>query len=29
VTSEQLDFGPALKKIPNRGLLQPNISLVA
>jgi hypothetical protein len=27
VTSEQLDFGPALKKIPNRGLLQPNISL--
>jgi len=27
VTSEQLDFGPALQKIPNRGLLQPNISL--
>jgi hypothetical protein len=27
VTSEQLDFGPALLKIPNRGLLQPNISL--
>jgi hypothetical protein len=27
VTSEQLDFGPALKEIPNRGLLQPNISL--
>src|SRR5215475_5268998 len=27
VTSEQLDFGPALKSIPNRGLLQPNISL--
>ncbi len=27
VTSEQLDFGPALVKIPNRGLLQPNISL--
>jgi hypothetical protein len=27
VTSEQLDFGPALKQIPNRGLLQPNISL--
>src|SRR5215831_12260119 len=27
VTSEQLDFGPALKDIPNRGLLQPNISL--
>lgn len=27
VTSEQLDFGPALKNIPNRGLLQPNISL--
>jgi hypothetical protein len=28
VTSEQLDFGPALKNIPNRGLLQPDISLV-
>ena len=27
VTSEQLDFGPALQQIPNRGLLQPNISL--
>jgi hypothetical protein len=27
VTSEQLDFGPALRNIPNRGLLQPNISL--
>ena len=27
VTSEELDFGPALQKIPNRGLLQPNISL--
>jgi len=27
VTSEQLDFGPALRDIPNRGLLQPNISL--
>ena len=27
VTSEQLDFGPALRGIPNRGLLQPNISL--
>src|SRR5262250_2119497 len=27
VTSEQLDFGPALKNIPNRGLLQPNMSL--
>ena len=27
VTSEQLDFGPALKNIPNRGLLQPNITL--
>jgi hypothetical protein len=27
VTSEQLDFGPALLSIPNRGLLQPNISL--
>ena len=27
VTSEQLDFGPALKDIPNRGLLQPNMSL--
>ena len=27
VTSKQLDFGPALQKIPNRGLLQPNISL--
>src|SRR5215472_1491658 len=27
VTSEQLDFGPALRSIPNRGLLQPNISL--
>jgi hypothetical protein len=27
VTSEQLDFGPALQGIPNRGLLQPNISL--
>jgi len=27
VTSEQLDFGPALQKIPNRGLLQPNILL--
>jgi hypothetical protein len=27
VTSETLDFGPALRKIPNRGLLQPNISL--
>lgn len=27
VTSEQLAFGPALKEIPNRGLLQPNISL--
>jgi hypothetical protein len=27
VTSEQLDFGPALQKIPNRGLLQPSISL--
>ena len=29
VTSEQLDFGPALRNIPNRGLLQPNISLAA
>ncbi len=28
VTSEQLNFGPALKNIPNRGLLQPDISLV-
>ena len=28
VTSEQLDFGPALRNIPNRGLLQPDISLV-
>ncbi len=28
MTSEQLDFGPALKNIPNRGLLQPDISLV-
>ena len=27
VTSEQLDFGPALRDIPNRGLLMPNISL--
>ena len=27
VTSEQLDFGPALQKIPNRGLLMPDISL--
>ena len=27
VTSEQLAFGPALRGIPNRGLLQPNISL--
>jgi hypothetical protein len=27
VTSEQLDFGPALRDIPNRGLLQPNMSL--
>jgi len=27
VTREQLDFGPALRDIPNRGLLQPNISL--
>jgi hypothetical protein len=27
VTSEQLDFGPALQDIPNRGLLMPNISL--
>ena len=27
VTSEQLDFGPALQQIPNRGLLQPDISL--
>ena len=27
VTSEQLDFGPALRGIPNRGLLQPNMSL--
>ena len=27
VTSEQLDFGPALRSIPNRGLLMPNISL--
>jgi hypothetical protein len=27
VTSEQLDFGPALRNIPNRGLLQRNISL--
>ena len=27
VTSEQLGFGPALRDIPNRGLLQPNISL--
>ena len=27
VTSEQLNFGPALRDIPNRGLLQPNISL--
>jgi hypothetical protein len=27
VTSEQLDFGPALRGIPNRGLLMPNISL--
>ena len=27
VTSEQLNFGPALQQIPNRGLLQPNISL--
>ncbi len=27
LTSEQLDFGPALRKIPNRGLLQHNISL--
>jgi hypothetical protein len=26
-TSEQLAFGPALKDIPNRGLLQPNVSL--
>jgi hypothetical protein len=27
VTGEQLDFGPALRDIPNRGLLTPNISL--
>jgi len=27
VTSEQLAFGPALRDIPNRGLLMPNISL--
>jgi hypothetical protein len=27
VTSEQLDFGPALRDIPNRGLLQGNIRL--
>jgi hypothetical protein len=27
VTREHLDFGPALQEIPNRGLLQPNISL--
>ena len=27
VTSEQLDFGPALRDIPNRGLLMSNISL--
>lgn len=27
MTSEQLDFGPALRDIPNRGLLMPNISL--
>ena len=27
VTSEQLEFGPALRDIPNRGLLMPNISL--
>ncbi len=27
VTSEQLDFGPALKGIPNRGLLEPSILL--
>ncbi|HYA52239.1 MAG TPA: heme-binding protein [Streptosporangiaceae bacterium] len=27
VTGEQLDFGPALRDIPNRGLLMPNISL--
>jgi hypothetical protein len=27
VTSEELDFGPALKNIPNRGLLMHNISL--
>jgi hypothetical protein len=28
MTNEQLDFGPALRNIPNRGLLQPDISLV-
>src|SRR5215468_11774977 len=27
VTSEQLDFGPALLDVPNRGLLMKNISL--
>src|SRR5262245_17957748 len=27
VTSEQLDFVPALRDIPNRGLLMPNTSL--
>ena len=27
MTSEELDFGPTLGKIPNRGLLEPDISL--